>query len=177
MTQLLVFSIFNMITDIMLIILPLPQLIKIQRPMAAKLQLIALFLIGFSIVAVTLTRLLLNVIVLGRSGASHNIANVEIFFAAVVANTPTIYGLLNMGKDGGSSARGRNYLPESWSGSKSLGGERRYANISRNNIEMNRRPHGGAGSRNDMESDEEMILVGFAICSLIWDVHILKNNC
>jgi hypothetical protein len=177
MTQLWVFSIFNMITDIMLIILPLPQLMKIQRPMAAKLRLIALFLVGFSIVAVTLTRLLMNVIVLGRAGASHHVANVEIFFAAVVANTPTIYGLLNMGKSGGSPTTGHNYLPESWSGSKSLGGEGRYANMSRSNIEMNRRPGGGPGSRNDMESDEEMILVGFAICSWIWDVHILKNNC
>ncbi|KAE9372859.1 hypothetical protein N431DRAFT_505149 [Stipitochalara longipes BDJ] len=94
--QLIVFSVLNMLTDIMLIVLPLPQLIKIRRPLIAKIRLIVLFLVGLTIVAVTLTRLLMNLVLLHRSGQSHNVANVEIFFAAFVANAPTIYGLLQI---------------------------------------------------------------------------------
>lgn len=80
----------------MLMALPLRYLVKIQRPLMAKLRLIALFLVGTGIIAVTLARLLMNLLKYHRSGASHHIANVELLFAAIVANSPTIYGMLNM---------------------------------------------------------------------------------
>ena len=92
--QLEVFSALNMATDLMLIALPLPNLIKIKRPFLERLRLVCLFLVGLTIIAVTLTRLLMNVVLFHRTGQSHNVANVEIFFAAFVANAPTIYGLL-----------------------------------------------------------------------------------
>ncbi|KAJ6786535.1 hypothetical protein PWT90_08193 [Aphanocladium album] len=102
--QLIVFSILEMITDFMLMALPLRFLIKVQRPFMAKLRLIGLFLVGIGIIAVTLARLLMNLLKFHRSGASHHIANVELLFAAIVANGPPIYGMLNM-KYGSSSQR------------------------------------------------------------------------
>lgn len=85
-------------------VLPVRFLIKVQRPLAAKLRLIGLFLVGTAIIAVTLARLLMNLLKYHRSGASHHIANLELLFAAVVANSPPIYGMLNM-KYGSSSHR------------------------------------------------------------------------
>lgn len=102
--QLIVFSILEMFTDLMLMVLPVRYLIKIQRPLMAKLRLIALFLVGTAIIAVTLTRLLMNVLKYHRSDASHHIANVELLFAAIVANSPVIYGMFNI-KYGSSSQR------------------------------------------------------------------------
>ena len=90
-------------TDVMLMVLPLRHFVKVQRPLMAKLRLIVLFLVGITIIAVTLTRLLMNRFKLHRAGASHNVANVEILFSAFVANSQPIYGLLNMKY--GSSAR------------------------------------------------------------------------
>jgi hypothetical protein len=84
-----------MVTDVMLMILPLHYLSKINRPWLARLRLIGLFLVGLAIVAVTMTRLIMNVTNYNRSGASHNIANIELFFSALVANAPPIYGLIN----------------------------------------------------------------------------------
>lgn len=101
--QLLVFSILEMVTDLMLIVLPVRHLLKLQLSFIARLRLIALFSVGLSVIAVTLLRLLMNVLKLHRSGASHDIANVEILFAAVVANAPAIYGLIRTTL--GSSAR------------------------------------------------------------------------
>ncbi|KAJ5215835.1 uncharacterized protein N7498_002242 [Penicillium cinerascens] len=67
----------------------------IYRLKLARLRLIGLFLVGLAIVAVTITRLIMNVTNYQRSGASHNIANIELFFSAFVANAPPIYGLIN----------------------------------------------------------------------------------
>jgi hypothetical protein len=93
--QLLIFSILEMFTDVLLMILPLRYLSKINRPWLARLRLICVFLVGLAIVAVTMTRLLMNITNYHRSGASHNIANIELLFAAFVANAPPIYGLIN----------------------------------------------------------------------------------
>lgn len=92
--QLVVFSILEMVTDLMLIVLPVRHLLKLQLSWIARLRLVMLFSVGLSVIAVTLLRLLMNVLKLHRSGASHDIANVEILFAAIVANAPGIYGLI-----------------------------------------------------------------------------------
>ncbi|KAG0645386.1 hypothetical protein D0Z07_9015 [Hyphodiscus hymeniophilus] len=115
--QLEVSSALNMATDLMLIALPLPSLIKIKRPLMERLRLVGLFLVGLTIVAVTMTRLLMNVVLFHRSGQSHNVANVEIFFAAFVANAPTIYGLLAI--EGRMRAAPSNYPSKSYGASTS----------------------------------------------------------
>lgn len=111
--QLEVFSALNMATDAMLIALPLPVLLRIKRPFMERLRLACLFLVGLSIIAVTMTRLLMNRVFLHRSGQSHNVANVEIFFEAFVANAPTIYGLLNVERKI-KDMSGARYLPGSY---------------------------------------------------------------
>ena len=162
--QLEVFSALNMATDLMLIALPLPQLIKIKRPLMERLRLVALFLVGLTIVAVTLTRLLMNVVLLHRSGQSHNVANVEIFFAAFVANAPTIYGLLNGKARRRGTSRGQ-YLPDSYAVSSS-GGNRINVSSSRRMDSSNYQsgenlPNKAWGGKNRFgnESDEEMMIV------------------
>ena len=155
-----VFSALNMATDFMLIALPLPQLFKIKRPLMERLRLIALFMVGLTIVAVTLTRLLMNVVLFQRSGQSHNVANVEIFFAAFVANAPIIYGMLNVERKQRSTPGGHSYLPDSWSASKSARADGNYTGRSRG-IEMNRRSLGPiqGNSMRGHDSDEEMMIV------------------
>ncbi|KFZ01958.1 hypothetical protein V501_09706 [Pseudogymnoascus sp. VKM F-4519 (FW-2642)] len=165
--QLEVFSALSMVTDAMLIALPLPHLMRIQRPFMERLRLFALFLVGLTILGVTMARLLMNVVLFHRSGQSHNVANIEIFFAAFVANAPTIYGLLNV--EGRRGAAGAQYLPDSYSGSgsKSIGGIR--SNVSRKDRGLdsgnyqsghNLQNHVWAGkSRYAPDSDEEMMIV------------------
>jgi hypothetical protein len=166
--QLIVFSALNMATDLMLIVLPLPQLIKIRRPLMAKIRLIVLFLVGLTIVAVTLTRLLMNLVLFHRSGQSHNVANVEIFFAAFVANAPTIYGLLQIE----SKVQNRSRLeysqsiniPASWSGARS-GLGKPAAN------------HTTGNTRHGNESDEELMIVHIPISHVSYRSLCSKYNC
>jgi hypothetical protein len=143
--QLIVFSILSMVTDLMLIALPLPQLIKMRQPLMAKIRLIVLFSVGLTIVAVTLTRLLMNLVFLHRMGQSHNVANVEIFFAAFVANAPTIYGLLQIEARNRTRPEHSVQIPDSWNGSKSGIGQPRALNVSSNAL------HGN-------ESDEQLVV-------------------
>lgn len=160
--QLLVFSILEIFTDIMLMVLPLRHLVKINRPWIARLRLIMLFMVGTTIIAVTLARLLLNQLHFHRSGASHNIANVEIFFAAFVANSPPIYGLLNM-KYGSSAQRSRSNTR----GNNSTGGGRQLDNLgSISTASKRQRAHMGDWSNasvtrknGEIDSDEELIIV------------------
>lgn len=102
-----------MVTDVMLMILPLRYLMRLQQPWLAKLRLVVLFMVGLTIIGVTLTRLLMNELQYHRSGPSHNIANVEIFFAAFVANAPPIYGLLNMKYGSSQRSRSKNNISSS----------------------------------------------------------------
>jgi hypothetical protein len=149
-----VFSALNMATDLMLIVLPLPQLIRIRRPLMAKIRLVVLFLVGLAIVAVTLTRLLMNVVLFHRSGQSHNVANVEIFFAAFVANAPTIYGLLQIESKVQNRSRPEHSqsinIPASWSGARSGFGQPATS-------------HTTCNARHGNESDEELMIVHIPI--------------
>ena len=167
-SQLIIFSTLNIFTDLMLIALPLPQLLRVKRPLMEKLRLVALFTVGFAIVAVSLTRLILNVAVLQRAGASRHIANAEVFFAAVVANATAIYGLMHLGKGTKGSATAHGYLG-SRSGTKSQthDADRDYTRMENGAVEMGRRRPAAmvtSGiSKHELESDEEMILVGTSI--------------
>lgn len=176
--QLEVFSALNMATDVMLIALPLPNLIKIQRPLVERLRLIALFLVGLTIVAVTMTRLLMNVVLLHRSGQSHNVANVEILFSAFVANAPTIYGLFNADRRRGTA--GAQYLPDSYTGSRSGGGGGIKSNVSRSrglesgiydsSHNLQNKAWGGK-SRYVTDSDEDMMIVSLCPAHISWPFH------
>ncbi|KAE8375384.1 hypothetical protein BDV26DRAFT_299799 [Aspergillus bertholletiae] len=85
-------GVLNIATDLMLIILPVPLLVKVKRPFMEKLQLAALFAVGFFIVIITVIRLPQNA---RHSTAQVNRttwASVELFAAALVANAPVLYG-------------------------------------------------------------------------------------
>jgi hypothetical protein len=171
--QLFIFTILEVVTDFMLMALPLRFLITIKRPWLSRLRIIGVFMVGTSIIAVSLTRLMMNITKYHRSGASHNIANVEILFASVVANAPPIYGLINA-KYGTSSQRSReNNYHNSGSHSRNLNGSRtaegRQLDTPLATIGSSHR--GQKGSLNhwanvsvtrkngDTDSDEELIIV------------------
>ncbi|KAF7585934.1 hypothetical protein BBP40_009854 [Aspergillus hancockii] len=90
--QLIVLGVLNIITDLMLIVLPIPLLVKVKRPVYEKLQLAGLFAVGLFIVVITIIRLPQNA---QHSTAQVNRttwASVELFAAAIVANAPVLYG-------------------------------------------------------------------------------------
>jgi len=93
LTQLLVLGLVTILTDVMLIVLPMPILFRVKRSFKEKLQLVGLFSIGFILVAMTIARLDENY----SSGAlqvNRTIwASVEAFASAFVANMPTLYTL------------------------------------------------------------------------------------
>ncbi|KAA8644967.1 hypothetical protein EYZ11_004499 [Aspergillus tanneri] len=90
--QLIVVGVLNVVTDAMLIALPLPVLIMVKRSMMEKLQLTALFAIGFFIVAITIIRLPQNAQNSTKQVNRTTWASVELLAAAIVANAPVLYG-------------------------------------------------------------------------------------
>ncbi|KAJ5497821.1 hypothetical protein N7453_006872 [Penicillium expansum] len=92
--QLIVLGVLNIITDVMLIALPIPVLVIVKRSVVEKIQLAILFAVGLFIVAITIVRLPQNA---KNSTAQVNRttwASVELLAAAIVANAPVLYGLL-----------------------------------------------------------------------------------
>ncbi|CRG89145.1 hypothetical protein PISL3812_06181 [Talaromyces islandicus] len=96
--QLVVLGVLNIVTDVMLIVLPIPILILVKRSLVQKLQLSCLFALGFFIVAITIIRLPQNA---SNSTAQVNRttwASTELLAAAIVANAPVIYGFWRGGR-------------------------------------------------------------------------------
>ncbi|CAG8975613.1 hypothetical protein HYALB_00006820 [Hymenoscyphus albidus] len=93
MVESLVLGILNIFTDIMLIILPLPTLLKLKRSGYAKFRILFLFTLGIFLVAITVIRLPFNFKDLTFQEHLTTLTSVEIFVAAFIANTPTLYAL------------------------------------------------------------------------------------
>jgi hypothetical protein len=128
----------------------------------ARLRLIGIFLVGLCIIAVTLARLLLNVLHLHRTGASHNIANLEIFFAAFVANAPPIYGLINMKvRSSATRSRSQGNTNNSLTGARQLDTLGTKSTASRaQRSHMNDWSNGtGVNNYGKIDSDEELFIV------------------
>ncbi|KAJ4861969.1 hypothetical protein T069G_02923 [Trichoderma breve] len=93
--QLIVLGVLNIVTDFMLIVLPIPVILKLKAPLARKAQLFALFTLGIFIIAITIIRLPIN--------SSHPYSQVnrttwastELLTAAIVVNAPTLYSFWN----------------------------------------------------------------------------------
>ncbi|CAG8040586.1 unnamed protein product [Penicillium salamii] len=92
--QLIVLGVLNIITDLMLIALPIPILVLVKRSTAEKLQLAALFAVGLFIVAITIARLPQNTKNPTAQVNRTTWASIEELAAAIVANAPVVYGLL-----------------------------------------------------------------------------------
>ncbi|KAK2761228.1 hypothetical protein FQN54_001750 [Arachnomyces sp. PD_36] len=90
--QLFVLIALNVATDVMLIVLPMPYLIRVKRSFFQRLQLIGLFSIGLLLIVIALIRL--PVWGSGTAQVNRNTwGSVEEFFAAFVANVPTLFTL------------------------------------------------------------------------------------
>ncbi|UKZ76318.1 hypothetical protein TrVFT333_004020 [Trichoderma virens FT-333] len=93
--QLIVLGVLNIVTDFMLLVMPIPIIFKLKVPMARKAQLLGLFTLGIFIIAITVIRLPIN--------SSHPYSQVnrttwastELLTAAIVVNAPTLYSFWN----------------------------------------------------------------------------------
>ncbi|KLJ09353.1 hypothetical protein EMPG_15216 [Blastomyces silverae] len=94
MSNLLTMGSLNIVTDLALILFPIPMLWRMTSlDFQAKLQLTLLFLVGILVVAITITRLPL---ILSHSVAQTTRslwASIEIVCASIVANASFYYGL------------------------------------------------------------------------------------
>ncbi|RMX76586.1 hypothetical protein D0869_10588 [Hortaea werneckii] len=97
--QLLVLGIVNIVTDVMLMALPWPMLIKAKLQPRRKFELAVLFLFGIFIIVITAVRLPLNNNKITSQVSRSTWASVELMVAAIVVNAPTLYGLWNRRRD------------------------------------------------------------------------------
>ncbi|KAI9375846.1 hypothetical protein BJX61DRAFT_62522 [Aspergillus egyptiacus] len=91
-TQLVTLVALNIATDAMLILLPMPWLLRVRKSWLKRLQYVALFSVGLLLIAIAIVRLPYY----GDSTAQVNRntwGSVEEFFAAFVANIPTLFTL------------------------------------------------------------------------------------
>lgn len=93
--QLIVLGVLNIVTDFMLLVMPIPVIYKLKAPLRRKAQLVTLFTLGIFIIAITIIRLPIN--------SSHPYSQVnrttwastELLTAAIVVNAPTLYSFWN----------------------------------------------------------------------------------
>ncbi|PYH84635.1 hypothetical protein BO82DRAFT_329365 [Aspergillus uvarum CBS 121591] len=90
--NLVAYILLNGLTDLMLIVLPLPWLIRVKRPWHRRLQLIALFTVGFLCIIATILRAPIHGDIQDLVGQGYWTA-VEFIASAIVANFPTLYSL------------------------------------------------------------------------------------
>ncbi|CAH0052573.1 unnamed protein product [Clonostachys solani] len=94
LVNLLVMAVFNIITDIALIILPFPMLRNVRLDRKSKIQLSFLFGIGFVVVVITILRIPL-ILINSVSQQSRSLwASIETLCACIVANTAFFYTLV-----------------------------------------------------------------------------------
>ncbi|KAL5339731.1 hypothetical protein BJX70DRAFT_145388 [Aspergillus crustosus] len=113
-TQLVTLVALNITTDALLILLPMPWLLRVRKSWMKRLQYVGLFSVGLLLIAIAIVRLPYY----NRNTAQVNRntwGSVEEFFAAFVANVPTLFTLRKDPKKekdipahvSGSSSRGR----------------------------------------------------------------------
>ncbi|CRK22751.1 hypothetical protein BN1723_012752 [Verticillium longisporum] len=96
--QLMTVGILNIVTDLMLILLPLPLVVAMQAAWRLKAQLYVLFLLGVFIIAITIVRLPISTLHKDSQLDRSTWASVELLVTAIVVNAPTMYGLYNNGR-------------------------------------------------------------------------------
>lgn len=91
--QLLVVGVTNIVTDLMLLILPLPLVFKMKADWRRKIRYSTIFLLGIFIIAITIIRLPINALNKEIQANRSIWASTELFTSALVVNIPTLYGL------------------------------------------------------------------------------------
>ncbi|KAM0525442.1 hypothetical protein ACHAPE_000147 [Trichoderma viride] len=93
--QLIALGVLNIVTDFMLIILPLPTIFKLKVPPSRKAQLVVLFTLGIFIILITIIRLPINSQHATSQVSRTTWASTELLTAAIVVNAPTLYSFWN----------------------------------------------------------------------------------
>ncbi|EHA52478.1 hypothetical protein MCOR27_002954 [Pyricularia oryzae] len=94
--QLIVVGVTNIVTDFILLILPLPIVFQmLSATWQRKVQLVALFMLGLFVIIITAVRLPINHDQADSQLSRTTWASVELVVAAFVVNAPTLYGLWN----------------------------------------------------------------------------------
>lgn len=93
--QLLVLGILNIVTDFMLLVLPIPFVLGLTIPWKRKVQLLCLFTLGVFVILITAIRLPINSINKDSQDNRTLWATTELLTAAIVVNAPAIWGLWN----------------------------------------------------------------------------------
>lgn len=96
--QLVVVGVLNIVTDVMLLAVPIPLFFSLKTSWKRKLKLYVLFTLGIFIVAITVIRLPINTINKDSQINRTTWASIELLTATIVVNAPTIYGLWNKKK-------------------------------------------------------------------------------
>lgn len=129
----IVIAVMNVISDIVIILIPIPLLIKLQVPLHRKAVLTAMFSSGVFIMICTILRAYYSLKSLTTLSIALGWANRECFVAAIVVSLPGIKPLFRNTRWIGSSNRGKqyNYTGPSSSGyngfgSKSSGNTKTY---------------------------------------------------
>ncbi|KAL5612819.1 hypothetical protein BROUX41_004100 [Berkeleyomyces rouxiae] len=102
--QLIVVGVTNIVTDFMLLLLPIPLLIGLQANTRLKMQLTVLFTLGIFIIAITVIRLPINSLNQSMQSSRTTWASTELFTSAVVVNAPTLYGFWNKRRQASKNA-------------------------------------------------------------------------
>ncbi|CBF71117.1 uncharacterized protein ANIA_06622 [Aspergillus nidulans FGSC A4] len=90
--QLVTLVALNITTDAMLILLPMPWLLRVRKSWLKRLQYVLLFSVGLLLIAIAIVRL--PVYSSSTNQVNRNTwGSVEEFFAAVAANVPTLFTL------------------------------------------------------------------------------------
>ncbi|KAF3274941.1 hypothetical protein TWF970_007644 [Orbilia oligospora] len=113
---LITYEVGNMVTDAMLLALPFPLLFMARVPLEKRIRLIALFSIGFFLLAICIVRM-----VQGLQHAHFQLsrtmwASIELLFATIVACSPSIYCHIRRGRE---STGITNMMPTTQRGSNS----------------------------------------------------------
>jgi hypothetical protein len=93
--QLIVLGVLNIVTDFMLLVMPLPVILKLKAPLRRKVQLVSLFTLGIFIIAITIIRLPINSQNATSQVSRTTWASTELLTSAFVVNAPTLYSFWN----------------------------------------------------------------------------------
>jgi hypothetical protein len=87
----------NIATDLLLMCIPLPIILRARLPIRTKIQLCSVFLVGLFVIGISITRI---VIVLQNLTQINKLiwGQMECFSATIVANAPIIHSLYRHGK-------------------------------------------------------------------------------
>ena len=111
-------GVFNILTDVMLLILPLPVVIAWDSAWRRKIKFYILFTLGIFVIVVTIVRLPINSLNKSSQVNRTTWATVELLTAAIVVNAPTLHGLWNASRQKSSTLQENSdrsdHAMESW---------------------------------------------------------------